>query len=240
MTALWDQLALTEYVELQACDAYIKCRDEDRLVQLLMGLRPEFDNCRSGLLHRKPLPSVEDVVNELMAEETCLKTSKGAHPASTSVLVVPLSAPVLVAPINQYKTSSVDNCNYSKQPGHWKKQCPELRKGSSWKPAQSGQGYKPPQPRTQGYRPTTQYHGGQQKHYPHPPTQAALGPSLNQSGSEVIGNSSPDFLADQFQQFLAFQQYQNSTQSHALSVPCPPPPLTGSGSKIQESDWDRA
>ncbi|CAH9117373.1 unnamed protein product [Cuscuta epithymum] len=211
MTALWDQLALTEYVELQACDAYIKCRDEDRLVQLLMGLRPEFDNCRSGLLHRKPLPSVEDVVNELMAEETCLKTSKGAHPASTSVL-----------------------------PGHWKKQCPELRKGSSWKPAQSGQGYKPPQPRTQGYRPTTQYHGGQQKHYPHPPTQAALGPSLNQSGSEVIGNSSPDFLADQFQQFLAFQQYQNSTQSHALSVPCPPPPLTGSGSKIQESDWDRA
>ena len=80
MTTLWDQLALTESIELQACDAYIKSRDDDCLVQLLMGLRPEFENYRSGILHRKHLPSVEDVINELMAEETCLKTVKGVPP----------------------------------------------------------------------------------------------------------------------------------------------------------------
>ena len=33
MTDLWDQLALTESVELKACGVYIKRREQQRLVQ---------------------------------------------------------------------------------------------------------------------------------------------------------------------------------------------------------------
>ncbi|KAG8365262.1 hypothetical protein BUALT_Bualt18G0085900 [Buddleja alternifolia] len=214
MTTLWDQLALTESVELQACAAYIKCRDEDRLVQLLMGLRPEFENCRSGLLHRKPLPSVEDVV--------------------------------FAAPTQQYKASVIGNCNYCKQPGHWKAQCPELRKASGWKPPQSGQGWKPPQsgqggkpPQSgsQGRKPLQQHHGGQQKPYSggqsqnfYTPTQAAFVPSIDHSASETSVSPNIDSVADQFQKFLAFQQFQSNPQSYALSAP-------SIGPGINSSSW---
>lgn len=232
MTTLWDRLALTESVELQTCDAYIKCRDEDRLVQLLMGLRPEFENCRSSLLHRKPLPSVEDVINELMAEETCLKTLKGVHNISTSVLAASPSAPIIAAPAHQYKTSVTGNCNYCKKPGHWKNQCPELRKESARK--LPGHGRKSPQ----------QYQGGQQKMYfegpsqnLYPSTPAAFMPSLNHSASasEFSVSTGTNSIVDQFQKFLAFQQFQKDPHNYALSAPSSSSSSIGSG--IPSSPW---
>ncbi|KAG8371600.1 hypothetical protein BUALT_Bualt13G0104800 [Buddleja alternifolia] len=192
MTTLWDQLALTESVELQAC-----------------------------LLHRKPLPSVEDVVNELMVKETCLKSLKGVHTASTSVLATSSSAPVFAAPTHQYKAFVIGNCNYCKEPGHWKAQCPELRKASSWKPPQSGQGWKPPLSRSQGRKPSQQHHGGQQKPY------------SGASGTSVSPNI--DSIADQFQKFLTFQQFQSNPQSYALSARSDSSPSIGPG--INSSSW---
>ncbi|KAK0603624.1 hypothetical protein LWI29_006895 [Acer saccharum] len=46
MTNLWDQLVLTESVELWAFTPYITCRDEQWLVQFLMALRDDFEGLR--------------------------------------------------------------------------------------------------------------------------------------------------------------------------------------------------
>lgn len=69
MTSYWDQLALTEPVDLRTHNPYIKYREEQRLVQFLMALRDDFEALRGSILHRSPLPSVDSGVSELLAEE---------------------------------------------------------------------------------------------------------------------------------------------------------------------------
>ncbi|KAG8371524.1 hypothetical protein BUALT_Bualt13G0096600 [Buddleja alternifolia] len=219
MTTLWDQLVLTESVELQACAAYIKCRDEDRFVQLLMGLRPEFENCRSGLLHRKPLPSVEDVVNELMAKEICLKSLKGVHTASTSVLTTSSSAPGI---------GRLNVLSYVRR-----------QVGSLHSQGKVGSLHKS---RSHGRKPSQQHHGGQQKPYSggqsqtfYPPTQAAFVPFIDHLASGTSVSPNIDSVADQFQKFLAFQQFQSNSQSYTLSARSDSSPSIGPG--INSSSW---
>ena len=69
MTDLQDQLALTESAKLKACGAYIERREQQRLVQFLTALRSDFKGLRGSILHRSPLPSVDSVVSELLAED---------------------------------------------------------------------------------------------------------------------------------------------------------------------------
>ena len=57
-----------------------------------MALRDDFEGLHGSILHRSPLPSVDSVVNELLADEICLKfqAGKGILPApNPSVLLVP-------------------------------------------------------------------------------------------------------------------------------------------------------
>ncbi|PWA89615.1 hypothetical protein CTI12_AA109930 [Artemisia annua] len=74
MSALYDQLALTEPATLSSFDPYIKRRESQRLVQFLMALRHDFEGLRGSILHRNPLPSVDSVVSELLVEEIRLKS----------------------------------------------------------------------------------------------------------------------------------------------------------------------
>ncbi|KAK2663940.1 hypothetical protein Ddye_002514 [Dipteronia dyeriana] len=69
LTNLWDQLALTESDELKAFGPYIARREQQQLVQFLMVLRIDFECLRGSILHRSPLPSVNSIVSELLAEE---------------------------------------------------------------------------------------------------------------------------------------------------------------------------
>jgi len=62
MTNLWDQLTVTESVELKACGAYIERREQQRLVQFLTALRSDFEGLRGSILHRSLLSSVDSVV----------------------------------------------------------------------------------------------------------------------------------------------------------------------------------
>ena len=74
MTDLCDQLALTESAELKACGAYIERREQQRLVQFLTTFHSDFEGLRGSILHRSPLPSVDSVVSELLAEEIRLQS----------------------------------------------------------------------------------------------------------------------------------------------------------------------
>lgn len=69
---------------------YCTYREEQRLVQFFMALRDEFEGLHGTILHRIPLPSVDSVVNELLAEEIRFKSKKGLLPLpALSVFAVP-------------------------------------------------------------------------------------------------------------------------------------------------------
>ncbi|KAJ6993058.1 hypothetical protein NC653_016247 [Populus alba x Populus x berolinensis] len=193
MTDLWDQLALTESTELKACGAYIERREQQRLVQFLTALRSDFEGLRGSILHRSPLPSVDSVVSELLAEEIRFQSysEKGILSASNpSVLAVP-SRSFSNHQNKSHTRVGFDECSFCKQKGHWKAQCPKLRhQNQAWKPGNQSQSnaHRPPQ----GYKP--QHHNT-----------AAVA-----SSSSI---TDPNILAEQFQKFLSLQPQAMSASS---------------------------
>ena len=116
ITDLWDQLALTESAELRAFAPYIARREEQRLVQFLMALRDDFEGLRGTILHRNPLPSVDSVVSELLAEEIRLKshTEKDTPILTTpSVFAVP-HRPIGNTQFRSHTTTAQDECRFCK------------------------------------------------------------------------------------------------------------------------------
>ena len=54
------------------------------LITILMGLTDKFENVRASLLHRQPLPTLEEAISELLSEETRLHM-RSPIPATDSV-----------------------------------------------------------------------------------------------------------------------------------------------------------
>lgn len=115
MTALWDQLALTEpqFKSLDDEKKFTTYRLETRLVQFLMALRSDFEHVMGLLLHRSPLPTVDAALSELLAEEQTqcsLNTKTHAEPEH-----------VLMANVTSQKNERsippgvTDICNYCKK-----------------------------------------------------------------------------------------------------------------------------
>ncbi|XP_075475089.1 uncharacterized protein LOC142505850 [Primulina tabacum] len=180
MTNLWDQLALTESAELRAFEPYISRREAQRLVQFLMALRNDFEGLRGTILHRSPLPSVDSVVNELLAEEIRLKSKVdkvSVTPTTPSVFAAPQQSP----PSNQNRSApkvSPDECAFYKGKGHWKAQCPKLlSKGKQQQQQRPPQQQRPSQTAPWPYRPP-------------------------QSNNAVAAPSLDPYMFEQFQQFL--------------------------------------
>jgi hypothetical protein len=116
MTDLWDQLALTESAELTACGAYIKRREQQRLVQFLTALRSDFEGLRGSIVHRTPLPSVDSVVSELLAEEIHLQSysEKEILSASNPSILVVLSKSFFNHQNKPYTRVGFDECSFCK------------------------------------------------------------------------------------------------------------------------------
>lgn len=212
MSSLWDQLALTESAELRAFTAYIDRREAQRLVQFLMALRSDFEGLRGTILHRTPLPSVDSVVSELLAEEIRLKsqTDKGiVSSIPPSVLAAPQRSPTS-SNNNSRSASKVssDECAFCKQKGHWKAQCPLLlNRGKSpnqqQRPQQrSPQPQQPQQRSPQPHQPSWSPQPTSWTHRPPQSNNAVAAPSLDPS------------MFEQFQQFLASQPHAMSASSH--------------------------
>ncbi|PWA52684.1 hypothetical protein CTI12_AA256050 [Artemisia annua] len=131
MSALWDQLALSELPALSSFDPYIKRRESQGLVQFLMALHHDFEGLRGSILHCDPLPSVDSVVSELLVEEICLKSlddRKIVTQQGSSVFVA--SQRSLNGIQKGHWKSAIDECAYCKQKGHWKSVCPFKPKAS--------------------------------------------------------------------------------------------------------------
>lgn len=90
-----------------------------------MALTDGFEGIRGTILHCSPLPSVDSVVNELLAEELRLKVApgKGLLPLPCyTVLAAPISSQINRPPTRM----PFDECSFCHQRGHWKSQCPKL------------------------------------------------------------------------------------------------------------------
>ncbi|KAK0598489.1 hypothetical protein LWI29_035151 [Acer saccharum] len=231
MTDLWDQLALTESAELRACAPYIARREEQRLVQFLMALRDDFEGLRGSILHRSPLPSVDSVVSELLAEEIRLKSQagKGILPAPNPSVLAVSSRPSSNFENKLYSKVGIDECSFCKQKGHWKAQCPKLLNK-----AQQSQPQQQYQQKYQKQSPSWKL-GNQSQQRPYKPQQfntAAIVPPTNSFGLGVSSCSNPTIasLTEQFQKFLA-------TQPHAMSASSSIGQLPPSSSGMSSSIW---
>ncbi|KAF7137487.1 hypothetical protein RHSIM_Rhsim07G0087400 [Rhododendron simsii] len=76
--AIWDQISLSEPSWTSTTDAalFAAYRDQQRLIQFLMALTTDFEPVRASLLHRNPLPTLDQAISELLSEETRLGTLK--------------------------------------------------------------------------------------------------------------------------------------------------------------------
>ncbi|KAF7126447.1 hypothetical protein RHSIM_Rhsim11G0068500 [Rhododendron simsii] len=76
--AIWDQISLSEPSWTSTADAalFAAYRDQQRLIQFLMALTIDFEPVRASLLHRNPLPTLDQAISELLSEETRLGTLK--------------------------------------------------------------------------------------------------------------------------------------------------------------------
>ncbi|KAK3010459.1 hypothetical protein RJ639_010668 [Escallonia herrerae] len=134
MNGIWDQLDLMDPLELRKLAIYQKVREEQKLVQFLMALRTEFKPLRGSMLHRSPLPSVDKVLSELVAEETRLKSSL-LHSMQTQVVPVATQRPQFLPLVPSRATPpsgnfrvALDECSFCHEKGHWKRDYPKLRK----------------------------------------------------------------------------------------------------------------
>ncbi|KAK3013838.1 hypothetical protein RJ639_009484 [Escallonia herrerae] len=146
MNGIWDQLDLMDPLELRKLAIHQKVREEQKLVQFLMALRTKFEPLRGSMLHRSPLPSVDKVLSELVAEETRLKSSL-LHSMQTQAVLVATQRPQFLPLVPSRATLpsgnfriALDECSFCHEKGHWKRDCPKLQKKDQHTGRQIGTG----------------------------------------------------------------------------------------------------
>ncbi|KAL5698367.1 hypothetical protein ACHQM5_029416 [Ranunculus cassubicifolius] len=137
MSSLWDQLDMIDSPELLALPLYAEKRKRQKLFQFIFALRDDFENIRSSILHRNPLPDLDNVVSELLADEDRLKSqfSRGATMQQPAVFAASKHS---FSPFHQHKNRNhilPNECKYCHGIGHWAKDCPSLVKDPSGMPS---------------------------------------------------------------------------------------------------------
>ncbi|XP_022895274.1 uncharacterized protein LOC111409461 [Olea europaea var. sylvestris] len=163
-----------------------------------MALRSDFEGLRGSILHRSPLPSVDSVVSELLAEEIRLKSyaENGIISASKPSVLAVSSKPSSNNQNKPYTRVAFDEYSFCKHKGHWKAQCPKLRQSNQLQ--QQSQVWKP---------------GNQSRSNAHRPPQ---------SNTAAVASSGPitdpSTLVEQFQKFLSLQPQAMSASSIGSAV----------------------
>jgi len=94
-----------------------------------MALHSDFEGLRGSILHRSPLSSIHSIVSKLLTKERRLQyyfEKEILSALNPSVLAVP-SKSFFNHQNKPYTRIAFDECNFCKQKGHWKTQCPKLR-----------------------------------------------------------------------------------------------------------------
>jgi hypothetical protein len=131
MRFLWNQLAAFEPVIRSVFDAKLVSthRERLRLHQFLMGILDDFESVRSQLLNRSPLLTVNQVVTNLVREETHLKSHRSSQPHTTVLATPTLVDPIVTSPSRGHdkRRSNQKNshiiCAFCKNRGHTIDRC---------------------------------------------------------------------------------------------------------------------
>ncbi|KAM3302948.1 putative mitochondrial protein like [Capsicum chacoense] len=193
-----------------------------------MALRSDFEGLRGTILHRSPLPTVDSVVHELIAEETRIKSQvvQGSKVTTTPV-VFAASTDQSRPPRTQTRQSpkvAFDECAFCKQKNHWKAQCPLLL--NKVKQPQSGQQQK------YGQQKSPSRSSGAPPWSSRPPQFAAAAPSVDVESVSTMPPSALDpQVFEQFRQFFVSNPTaMSASMSHSGSV-------SSSTSGIPSSLW---
>ena len=123
LTKIWDELRIVQGIPACSCASGTtvnKVFEEQRLIQLLVGLNDSYKILRGQILMMKPLPSISTVHSMIIQEER----QRGiTNSSSFSTDAIAMHASSESGP-NQYKKPLI--CNNCKKPGHTKAQCYRL------------------------------------------------------------------------------------------------------------------
>ncbi|KAF8401977.1 hypothetical protein HHK36_012928 [Tetracentron sinense] len=91
IVAIWTEISMMDpEFPSDAIPIFQKMRERTRVRQFLMKLRPDFEHCRAALLNHSPLPSMNVVICDLLAEEQRLKalTCASRSPGSLDTVLL--------------------------------------------------------------------------------------------------------------------------------------------------------
>ncbi|XP_020530636.1 uncharacterized protein LOC110008305 [Amborella trichopoda] len=136
MKTHWDALALMEPAIEDRPNAEIiaKSREEFQVIEFLMALRLEFESVRNGLVHKSSLPTLNQALSELIAEETKIKYFNSSFKGETIFAATRPQRPTALKQNqrNSYyippKNMTSVRCNCCKELGHIKYTCPNEKK----------------------------------------------------------------------------------------------------------------
>jgi hypothetical protein len=131
MRFLWDQLPASEPVIRFVSDTKLVSTHRERtlLHQFLMGVLDDFESVRNQLLNRSPLPTVNQAVNDLVREETRLKSHRSSQPYTTIFATLASVDPTVTTLPNGHdkRRSNQKNshliCAFCKHRGHTIDRC---------------------------------------------------------------------------------------------------------------------
>ncbi|CAH1440348.1 unnamed protein product [Lactuca virosa] len=120
LTKMWDELRIVQGLPACSCGTAAgihKFLEDQRLIQLLMGLNDSYKVIRGQILMMKPLPSVATAYSMIIQEEQQLNINL---PSSFTNEVVTMNMSVASSIIQNKKPLA---CNQCKKNGHSKAQC---------------------------------------------------------------------------------------------------------------------
>nr|KYP62384.1 Retrovirus-related Pol polyprotein from transposon TNT 1-94 [Cajanus cajan] len=130
-TPLKDHLDELNSVLMELRDIDVKIEDEDAAMILLASLPPSYESFVNSLSVGKECITMEEVKSSLHSREFRLRASGNSEESNGSSLVVSNSGKNMKKKKHKSKRKTnvnpKDICNYCKEPGHWKKDCPKKK-----------------------------------------------------------------------------------------------------------------
>ena len=103
----------------EALGALQVVHNESKQDQFLMKLRPEFESVRAGLINRKPVPTLDECLGELLREEQPLASQHGIAQDTVSTEIFNMA----YAAQGKGRFKSPPQCYSCKEFGHIAKNC---------------------------------------------------------------------------------------------------------------------